>query len=58
MADKPGWRGGAYLLPDGDMIGDAGNVIADFNLNSGHADVGVRGSVDSWVENAGVLLWQ
>ncbi len=56
VADKPGWRGGAYLLPDGDMIGDAGNVIADFNLNSGHADVGVRGSVDSWVENVGVLL--
>ncbi|HGW4195789.1 TPA: DUF927 domain-containing protein [Escherichia coli] len=57
VADKPGWRGGAYLLPDGDMIGDVGNVIADFKLRSNHADVGVCGTVDSWVENVGRLLY-
>ncbi|EDX7654142.1 TPA: DUF927 domain-containing protein [Escherichia coli] len=57
VADKPGWLdSGAYLLPNGEIIGDAGNVIVDLELQSKHADSSVSGTVDSWVENVGSLL--
>lgn len=56
VADKPGWLdSGAYLLPSGEIIGDAGNAVVELEPSE-YADAGVCGTVDSWVKNVGAML--
>jgi len=55
VTDSTGWQCGAYLMPDGTLIGEPATPVF-FNGKSGTAKgYGVKGTPDSWRDNVAAL---
>ncbi|TID28445.1 hypothetical protein JO83_02985 [Avibacterium paragallinarum] len=53
ITNKTGWTGGAYLLPNGEIIGEPNKPIIFTNKSASKIGYGKKGSAESWREEVG-----
>ncbi|EPT1453030.1 DUF927 domain-containing protein [Escherichia coli] len=60
IAQKPGWNGDYFMLPNGDIIKpdslELGRIIPDVRKYRGNDDVTEKGTANSWLENVAPLM--
>ncbi|EDT2769710.1 DUF927 domain-containing protein [Salmonella enterica subsp. enterica] len=51
-----GWQHGAYIMPDGEIIGEAGKKVMFYGRSATASGYSVAGTAQSWRENVAALV--
>ncbi|ECI6609845.1 DUF927 domain-containing protein [Salmonella enterica subsp. enterica] len=51
-----GWQYGAYIMPDGEIIGDAGKKVMFYGRSAAASGYSLAGTAQSWRENVAALV--